>query len=127
MAYSSTFRWTDGSPAQIAATIHSLASKAPAVVEDTAKSEASRAEAWMKENAPWEDRTGNARKGLFVVVERSGDVIIITFGGTEDYIPFLEQGTYKMTPRRIIIPANRLWRLILPEQVGLALMDMFAP
>ena len=122
-----TFTWTQGSPDQIADVLRALARQAPNVVNDIATSEASRAEAWMKENAPWTDRTGNARKSLFGRSERSGNVITVTFGGTMDYIPYLELGTYRMAPRRVIIPAHRLWRFVLPEQVGLGLMEMFAP
>lgn len=122
-----TFTWTQGSPDQIADVLRALARQAPNVVNDIATSEASRAEAWMKENAPWTDRTGNARQGLFGRSERSGNVITVTLGGTMDYIPYLELGTYRMTPRRVIIPAHRLWRFVLPEQVGLGLMELFAP
>lgn len=122
-----TFTWTDGSPDQIADVIRALARQAPNVVADIATSEASRAEAWMKENAPWTDRTTDARNGLFGRSERSGNVITVTFGHTVEYGPYLELGTYKMAPRRIVIPAHRLWRYKLPEQVGRGLMEMFAP
>lgn len=122
-----TFTWTDGSPDQIADVIRALARQAPNVVADIATSEASRAEAWMKDNAPWTDRTSNARSGLFGRSERSGNVITVTLGHTVEYGPYLELGTYKMTPRRIVIPAHRLWRYKLPEQVGRGLMEMFAP
>lgn len=122
-----TFTWTDGSPDQIADVLRALARQAPNVVADIATDEASRAEAWMKENAPWTDRTTNARSGLFGRSERSGNIITVTFGHTVEYGQYLELGTYKMTPRRIVIPAHRLWRFVLPEQVGRGLMEMFAP
>ena len=122
-----TFTWTQGSPDQIADVLRALARRAPDVVNDIATSEASRAEAWMKENAPWTDRTGNARQGLFGTSERSGNVITVTLGHTMDYGPYLELGTYRMRPRRVVIPAHRLWQYKLPEQVARGLMELFAP
>lgn len=122
-----SFTWTQGSPDQIARLIQSLSRQAPNVVNDIATSEASCAEAWMKENAPWTDRTSDARQGLFGRSERSGNVITVTLGHTMEYGEYLELGTRYMAPRRVVIPAHRLWRLILPEQAGKELMEMFAP
>lgn len=47
-------------------------------------------ETWMKANAPWTDRTGDARKGLRVDVEREGDTIRCVFRHTVDYGFWLE-------------------------------------
>lgn len=121
------FSWTQGSPDQIARTIHALAQRAPDVVADVAASEALRAEAHMKDNARWMDRTGNARQGLFGASERTATGAIMALGGTMDYQPWLELGTRRMAPRSIITPTWRLWSRILPEQAGKALMEMFAP
>ena len=121
-----SFAWTSGSPAELAAKIARFADVAPDIALDVAESEASRAEAWMKDKAPWQDRTGNARKGLFSKADRQGNVIQMHFGGTEEYFPYLELGTYKMTPRRVAVPAFRLWRTILPDSVGKQIM-MFMP
>ena len=68
--------------------------------KELAASHASRGEAAMKAGAPWGDRTGNARQGLFGEAEGT----TITLGGTADYQIFLEKGTSKMAPRPIIVP-----------------------
>lgn len=59
---------------------------------DTAQRVAKEAEVWMKENAPWTDRTGNARRELYarVTVERDRYLIVIRFGHGVDYGIFLE-------------------------------------
>jgi len=47
----------------------------------------------MRRNAPWRDRTGNARSGLFSLAERAAqDVVIIYFshGHTIEYGKYLE-------------------------------------
>jgi hypothetical protein len=46
--------------------------------------------AWMKSNAPWTDRTGNARNGLNGVVNRDGDWTSITFFHSVPYGIWLE-------------------------------------
>ncbi len=120
------FQWTDGSASELAAVIARFASVVPDIALDVASSEASRAEAWMKEKAPWKDRTANARKGLFSKAEKQGNVIYMYFGGTEEYFPYLELGTRKMKPYRVAIPAFDRWRQVLPDQVGKQLM-MFVP
>lgn len=125
MAGSASFSWTSGSPEQIGRLIGTMADRAPDVVAEVAASEALRAETWMKAKAPWEDRTGNARQGLFGTSERKGMIVYMHVGGTEEYIPFLEFGTRYMRPRRIIIPAWRLWKVELPRLAGKALMEMF--
>ncbi len=46
-----------------------------------------------RQNAPWQDRTGNARSGLFAVTEQAaGDLVTIylSHGHTVDYGKFLE-------------------------------------
>lgn len=48
-------------------------------------------EAWMKQNAPWTDRTGNARQTLFAEVEDVGlDMVAIIFGHGVEYGVWLE-------------------------------------
>lgn len=65
--------------------------------------QAAEAEAWMKANAPWQDRTGAARAGLTATVE--GNAITLAHG--VDYGLWLEianQGKYA-----IIAPAIDYW------------------
>jgi hypothetical protein len=47
-------------------------------------------ENWLKENAPWTDRTGNARQTLWTHVSGDGSVIVITLSHGMDYGYFLE-------------------------------------
>lgn len=121
------FSWIHGSPEQLARMIHSFANQVPNVVADIASSEASRAEAHMKETARWTDRTANARQGLFGASEQTATGARVVLGGTMDYQPYLELGTRRMAPRAIIAPTQRMFAPILAREVGLGLMEMFAP
>lgn len=63
-------------------------------------------ERWMKHNAPWNDRTTNARNGLFAVARRVSQTLFsIIVGHTVDYGVYLEEGTENMRARPIIRPA----------------------
>lgn len=88
------------SPAVIGAEIVRRAAQVKPAVGALAASHASRGEAAMKTGAPWGDRTGNARQGLFGVAEGS----TITLGGTAEYQPYLENGTSRMSAYPIIQP-----------------------
>lgn len=61
-------------------------------------------EEYGRANAPWNDRTGNARAGLVALFQRSGKTATIIFGGSVFYQKFLELGTRFMAPRPIIRP-----------------------
>lgn len=65
-------------------------------------------EAWMKANAPWTDRTANARQTLVAEVEDAAlDMVEIVMAGGVDYQIFLELsngGAYA-----IIAPAVDHW------------------
>ena len=47
-------------------------------------------ENWMKQNAPWTDRTGNARAALWAEAFDFVDTVVIAFGHGVDYGTFLE-------------------------------------
>jgi len=67
-------------------------------------------EAWMKHNAPWNDRTTNARNGLFAKAQREADKLFsIVLGHIVDYGVYLEDGTENMRARPIIRPAMDLF------------------
>lgn len=73
-----------------------------------AASHAARAESAMKQNAPWNDQTSNARQGLFGESEATADGAVIVLGGTVAYQPPLELGTSRMAPRPIILPTAQV-------------------
>lgn len=64
----------------------------------------------MKHQAPWTDRTTNARNGLFAkAMRRARGLYAIVLGHTVDYGPYLEAGTEHMAARPIIMPTIRLY------------------
>ena len=120
-----TLHWTNGSPAQIAQRLTSVAAQVPALAYDIATDEASRGESEMKDRAPWQDRTTNARGGLFGRAEATGDGARIHLGGTVDYQPYLETGTKRMKPYPIIRPVADEIEVEAVEQLGKAIMELF--
>jgi hypothetical protein len=86
---------------------------------------AARGEAQMKARAPWNDRTGNARQGLFGRVEAGGTSLTITMGGTVSYQPYLELGTSKMAPRPIIVPVTQETAAALVKDVTALVRRLF--
>lgn len=77
----------------------------------------------MRNTAPWTDRTGNARTGLFTVTEKaSADLVVLwlSHGHTIEYGKWLElanQGKYA-----VIMPTLQRW---LPE-IERLLKELFA-
>lgn len=61
-------------------------------------------QAFMKTNAPWTDRTGNARQGLKTKVYQKNDTVAIVLYHSMPYGPFLEVrwgGKYGIIPDSI--------------------------
>lgn len=79
---------------------------------ELAESFAPRIEAWMKENAPWTDRTGNARQSLHTeVIALVNEISIWLFGGV-DYQIFLElknAGRYAIIGPALDYWAQQVW------------------
>lgn len=48
-------------------------------------------EAWMKQNAPWTDRTGNARQSLYTVVGTTPAAVVLTLAHGVNYGIYLER------------------------------------
>ena len=72
------------------------------------------AERYMKHNAPWTDRTTNARNGLFAIAQRSAQSIAastfaIVLGHTVDYGIYLEAKPKDEGGRPIIWPTIKIY------------------
>lgn len=68
--------------------------------------------AWMKENAPWTDRTGNARQTLDSEVYELTETVVIAFGHGVDYGIFLEEanaGRFAIVTPAIDYFAPKIW------------------
>lgn len=75
---------------------------------------APKAEAWMKHNAPWKDRTTNARNGLFTQFFKEASRIGFVLAHRVNYGIYLElpRKNKKRTGKRsypIIVPAMKMW------------------
>jgi len=73
---------------------------------------APRVEAWMKQYAPWADRTGNARQTLYSEVERTLTDIAIIMDHGVDYGVWLElanQGNYQIIGPALDYWAGQFW------------------
>jgi len=76
------------------------------------------APAWMKQNAPWTDRSGNARAGLHAVPKsiEQGKAFEIAFAGSVFYQIYLEtrfSGKYA-----ILMPAANYIGKLLLQRIG---------
>lgn len=69
-------------------------------------------EGWMKGNAPWEDRTGNARQALYTLVARDGSTYVLVMDHGVQYgywLEVIQGGRYA-----IVAPAmDYAWTLVL--------------
>ena len=73
------------------------------------------AEAYMKQNAPWTDRTGNARSGLKSEVEVKTNHVTVYLYHTMPYGPWLEirwSGKYQIINPTIEVMAPQLMQLV---------------
>ena len=101
----STVVWPNGTPEQVfLANFDAYLDDIHAALAALMQSYAPRIEAWMKQNASWTDRTGNARQGLLTEVEMVIDeAIYLYLAHKMDYGQYLElnhQGRFA-----IIVPA----------------------
>jgi hypothetical protein len=123
MVQRTTFQWVPGhSPEDMSDILQQIELKFESRAIRRAESLAGRMEEWLKENAPWEDRTGDARRGLFATAIRSGEkgqgkMIMITMGYAQDtyYWIFLE--TMQAGRFAIVGPAIGYWGPIAIEEI----------
>lgn len=89
----SGFRWVRPPDAQLIPAVAAYGQRVRTAVRAVADYVAQKTQAEMRQNAPWQDRTGNARTGLFSVVEEaSRDLVTIwlSHGHTVYYGVYLE-------------------------------------
>lgn len=77
-------------PSVLARNIESYAKRLLDAVFELAQVFAARIEAYAKANAPWTDRTGNARQGLAGRAYRMAASVVIYLFGSVDYQIYLE-------------------------------------
>jgi hypothetical protein len=73
-------------------------------------------ETWLKQNAPWEDRTGNARQTLHTEVQIFAEQVVIELAHGVSYGIFLETmqgGTFS-----VLGPALDHWASIIWDDVN---------
>lgn len=98
--------WQGGqSPDDLAGEIVAYGERLKAAVLELADRYAGIIQAYMQDNAPWTDRTSNARQGLKAVPKPSGNDVILYLIHTVEYGVYLELGTSRMGARPIILPA----------------------
>lgn len=87
-------------------------------IEKVVQRQAPKAEAWMKTNAPWTDRTGNARATLRAIPVREGDTHNLELVGGMPYQIYLE--TKQSGRYAIIQPAMiHFGRILMAQLEGL--------
>jgi hypothetical protein len=81
------FRWTDR---ELQTNLDGFDAKANRAIETACQYHATRAESYARTNAPWTDRTSNARNGLQAKASRAGSTHRITVSHSVPYGIFLE-------------------------------------
>jgi hypothetical protein len=97
-----TFRWDSDTLTPLLAQLDERFNTRVAAV---CQYQATRAEAYIRQQAPWNDQTGNARQGLFAVAERNGNIHRIILAHAVPYGIWLEvrfAGRYA-----VIVPSLR--------------------
>lgn len=71
-----------------------------------------RIEAWLKQNAPWIDQTGNARQGLYAQAVQEGNMLAIIMDYSVFYGWFLEMsnsGRYAIITPAVDVFAQQIF------------------
>lgn len=105
-AGSGNFRFTwKARPAIMAAATGKLATQMESSLMSDLTGVAAAIESYMKNNAPWQDRTGDARRGLQARANQTGaGNFSIIANHTVSYGGFLETGTSRMSAYPILGP-----------------------
>lgn len=106
---SASFRWTAAPVDVFPKGYRQYAMQLQEALTQLALLYAPQIQAWMHANAPWQDRTGNARAALFAEVQTLINGIVLAIGHGVDYGTYLEYahaGAYS-----IIGPALDTWSL----------------
>lgn len=89
----SGFSWTKPPSAELIPAIDAYGKRVKVAVRAVADYMAQKCQAEMRQGAPWQDRTGNARTGLFSVVDEAATDLVtiwLSHGHTVYYGVFLE-------------------------------------
>jgi HK97 gp10 family phage protein len=82
-------------------------------------------EKYMKSNAPWNDRTGDARSGLRAEYTGGGTLYRVELYHTVPYGKFLEFGTVNMSPRPILRPTLDSGVQVAATAMGVVIRETF--
>lgn len=91
-------------PATLATRVDQYGENLQVAVQRLADFFATRIEAYARANAPWQNRTGNARAGLRSFAQTTATRVVVYLLHTVSYGVFLERGTRFAAPRPIIVP-----------------------
>jgi hypothetical protein len=130
---SSTFQFKTP-PGAIGAAMKRRIDQIPAALLDLGTSYASRMEEYARANAPWNDRTTNARAGLTgEAVSEGGSVRVYLYHTADPYGPYLELGTAPrdnghpgMAPRPIILPTIQAHQTELMESAARLVLGLLS-
>jgi hypothetical protein len=87
------FRWVKPPSAELIPAVEAYGRRVHTAIRAVADYMAQKTQAEMRQGAPWEDRTGNARTGLFSVVDEAAQDLVtiwLSHGHTVYYGVFLE-------------------------------------
>ena len=86
---SAGFRWVR-KPTELGRAVDAYGERVVVALQALGEYYAIKMQGEARVNAPWTDRTGNARTGLFGVAGREGDVVRVVLGHTMFYGVYLE-------------------------------------
>lgn len=105
-------RWDDG---ELVANLQNLDKKVDKFLTASVAYHATRAQAYARQNAPWRDRTANARTGLFARAERDRPKYRIIIAHSVPYGIWLEtrwSGRYRIIQPTISHESDELMKTV---------------